>query len=211
MSRNKDVLIVAKIKELKEQGYTIIRSVLTANDVKQILYEKSPRLSGNCLNKVKNCSEQSLPEKSPVRKRRRRSGLQEWLGALETLKAHKISSGGQIEVRAPMTTRGKGRFDFPLSKTNPLSQQMESVLKKRNVNSILEAYVSKGTLATQNIILSEAGASRQRVHTDHHKQDYVTALIPLVKQTKKTGGTRVFPGSHLPSYTFNLDTSSYES
>merc|ERR1711974_109189 len=60
-------------------------------------------------------------------------------------------------------------------------------------------------MGTQNVMLSEPGATCQEVHTDSSwrgraqrdpKPHYFTVLVPLVDQDAQTGGTRLFPRTH---------------
>ena len=69
-------------------------------------------------------------------------------------------------------------------------------------------------MSTENIMLSASGSSCQPVHTDSSWQGkrrknpaphYYTVLIPLVNQDKFTGGTRIYPGTHLDSTALTVD------
>lgn len=186
-----DKFISDKVTQISKFGFCVIKNVLKNSEVDNLLYSKATEKA-----------------KLGQRMKRKRSGLQEWKGAVNSIKAHIKESEDQITILSPLTTRSQGRFDLPLPSSHEIRQTMKQVLIDAKIMLILENYVKKGKIATQNVLLSKIGSVRQPIHSDHHKKGYLTALIPLITQTKKTGGTRLFPQSHL-SKDFDPNTKDY--
>ena len=166
------------LAELETNGYTIVKNVLNDEEINNLLHCTSPSITSN------------------PSKKRRRSGTQIWQGAVKSIDAHISFVAGQESVVAPLTTRSTGRYDLPLPASQPVWNEMYSKLESTGLLSLLRKYVPNGRIATQNVVLAKKGAVRQPIHSDHPRTGYCTALIPLVRQTKEVGGTRIFPGSH---------------
>lgn len=180
------------LDELKEEGYTIVKAVLKKDEVSDFLNNSK----GICSRRFKPLIEIHDNQETPKRSKRKRSGIQQWKGAINSISAHMKHNGQSINIISPLAIRSKGRFDLPLPSNHKLPSTMIKVLEASKVLEILESYVKNGSIATQNVLLSQKGSIRQPIHTDHYKNGYATALIPLITQTSSTGGTRLFPKSH---------------
>jgi hypothetical protein len=135
--------------------------------------------------------------------------------------------GGPVTVRAPVCTRCEGRYDIPLPKIAwtpawmalertgllPFARLMLRLPPPKKARGIKGAKGIKGVkgislqcIKTQNIMLSESGSVRQPIHIDsswagrkkcNPVPHYYTILVALVDQDEFTGGTRMWPGTHL--------------
>jgi len=180
--QNADPGLRELMEEYRENGFLVFGNVLSESVVNELLHGKS-------------IDEDALP---PARlMRRARLARHVWLGAKEMIQLHRDAGGGDCAVRA------KGRFDYPLPVG--VARKVETALEEKGVLHLLRSLCPKAVIRTENIMLSEPSSERQPIHTDSSwdgcssKQPiphYVTVLIPLTRQDKETGGTRVWPKSH---------------
>lgn len=181
-------------KNILQDGYTIFKNVLPRGLVELLLK-----------------GEEETREKSHPHNMRKRKGNQKWMGAIKSIHAHIHESFGTQTVHAPLTIRAAGRYDMPIPDqvASPILAELES----RGIVDFLKFLCNRGRFRTHDILLSKAGSARQDVHTDsswrrnskhHPTTNYITVLIPLTKQDKIVGGTRVWPGTHrLPNSNIN--------
>mmetsp|Transcript_21635 Transcript_21635/g.38203 ORF Transcript_21635/g.38203 Transcript_21635/m.38203 type:complete len:500 (+) Transcript_21635:69-1568(+) len=186
----------AMVSEFLLNGYTTIKQVLTPGDVEEL---KNGPSDGEC---AMNGNEGSFFT-NDGRVMRARKGTQLWQGAKKSIQAHIKVKGGTETVLSPLTTREHGRYDMPLP-PEALGTLMPK-LEQAGVMKLARYLVKCGKIRTQDIMLSMPGSAEQNAHTDSSwagkaqkdpRTHYVTILIPLSKQDEKTGGTRIWPGSH---------------
>ena len=181
-------------KQLIESGYTVLRDVLTAEQIHTLMHK----------------AEDMSSFEQGRRSSRKRSGTQGWYGAVKTLNAHIRSNGSTETVLAPVATRAKGRYDLPLP--HRIASQMSNMLRAGRLWTLLKTMCPRGSLRTQNIMLSKPGSQRQQVHTDsswddlrsefHPSPHYYTILIPLTETDHLTGCTRIWPDTHIEPKTW---------
>lgn len=161
-----------------ENGYLIIKNILSAAVVAQLLDGTHPKTS---------CDSSEVKRLRPCRTSRA------WLGARELIRANREVSGLGV-----LAERGKGRYDLPLPQyfVPTVMEHLDSL------NSLLKVLCPMGTVMTANIMLAAPGAERQNMHTDSASArknlppHYITVLIPLTKQDKRTGMTELWPKTH---------------
>ena len=208
------------VLELLRDGYTVVRDALPIEMANELI--NGPPITATktatSASATAASSSSSAPPPPPARRvMRQRSGAQVWLGARRSIRAHirgvsdsasgEMQSDGVISVVAPLCTRGVGRFDFPLPAN--VSSPVEETLRTRGLRPlqlVQHMLRGKGKIQTQNIMLSESGAERQPKHTDSWWGEtrpakapaphYYTILVALVPQDEKTGGTRLYTGTH---------------
>eukprot|EP00924_Labyrinthula_sp_SR-Ha-C_P013587 snap_masked-scaffold_5-processed-gene-7.18-mRNA-1 protein AED:1.00 eAED:1.00 QI:0/-1/0/0/-1/1/1/0/301 len=197
-------------RNIVEHGYTIVRNVFSHAFIQFLLYQ----------HETENISAKNFHNL------RKRKANQTWCGVVETIASHiKINpTTKQSQIIAPVTSRGVGRYDLPLPQS--ISAATKSKLSEMHILEFLNTFIPHGNFTAQNIILSKSGAKRQKIHIDFFPEDkirfsklncakrlkqklipsgYLTVLIPLTKQTTMTGGTRVWPRSHLNWREQNID------
>ena len=172
------------LEQYENEGYFILNNVFESDVIDDLL-------DGGIVFENRKCR---IPRKC-------KEYRQIWCGARKMIKAQ-LEAGGY-----GLAQRGKGRFDLQLPTV--LRPRIELVLKEKKVFKYLETLCPKARVTTENIMLSAPGAARQGVHTDSSWElyrsrgkppiHYITVLIPLTEQTIETGGTRVWPRSHLNS------------
>ena len=197
--------ITTHVENLLRYGYTRISSVFPPEFVRDLLHNDCEPASPRDTDSTAGEGESSSA--GMRRSLRQRSSAQAWRGAIKTISAHIRKSDSGVSISAPLCTRSHGRYDFPLPEK--IQEQTQAVLDSSPVMKLI-SYMLKGRFSssTRNIMLSEPGSSCQDVHTDsswagkrqrNPAPHYYTVLIPLVNQTKETGGTRLYPGTHLDS------------
>ena len=188
---------------LFKRGFAVFENVLS-HAVMDLLLD-GPKEKETTPDTHSNSEEEQENRCNGRRVLRKRSAMQTWHGAKATIAAHiDRRSSGQITIKAPLCTRSSGRYDMPL--TNDVASPIFMSLQKAGLIDFVQFLLSnRGTIRTQNIMLSEPGSQRQPIHTDsnwdrHCKRDpkphYYTILIPFVDQNKFTGGTMLYPETH---------------
>jgi len=199
------------VREVLKDGYTLFPNVLSKEIIHQFLHNSTATaietttsninntsMQNNIIQNDENCSHVSPPR----RKLRKRSASQVWKGAIATMNAHINRVGDRITVKAPVCVRSAGRYDMELNTraSKPIYDSVTDV-----VNFVQFLLNRRGSIKTQNVMLSEPGSVTQPIHTDsnwegHRQRDprphYFTILIPFTDQDLETGGTRVYPGTH---------------
>jgi hypothetical protein len=207
----------AHVHNILKDGYTLFPNILSKETMYHFLHNNNEKNDGGSNNNnikhqpqknentpsiIKNNDENCsnlLPSKRNLRKR---SASQVWKGAIATIDAHINRVGECITVKAPVCVRSEGRYDMELNSiaAKPITDSTTDL-----VNFVQFLLNHRGSIKTQNVMLSEPGSVRQPIHTDsnwegHRQRDprphYFTILIPLTDQDLETGGTRVYPGTH---------------
>ena len=103
----------------------------------------------------------------------------------------------------PLASRTQGRLDFPLPPA--VAEETLAVLESSGVLRFAKMLCPRGSVRTNNIILSQPGSTRQPIHVDsawegrktrNPAPHYLTILVPLTPTRPAMGGTRLWPGSH---------------
>mmetsp|Transcript_14865 Transcript_14865/g.24198 ORF Transcript_14865/g.24198 Transcript_14865/m.24198 type:complete len:427 (+) Transcript_14865:194-1474(+) len=188
MIENAEPRLKEHVREYIEEGATIFRSVLDRQLIRDLLHG------------TPTCRWEEGTSHMAMRQRK---GNQKWYGAIETMGSLIQIKNATETVLAPLTTRDKGRYDMPLPQV--ASKPIEECLRELGVFDFAKYLCRKGSIRTQDIMLSRPGSVEQRAHTDsswdgramtNPRIHYLTILIPLTRQDARTGGTRVWPKSH---------------
>jgi hypothetical protein len=98
------------------------------------------------------------------------------------------------DIKSDAIVYRNDRLDWHISETQ-YNTNIKSFLDNSGVTALLEKLVRRGSYRTMNIMYVPPGSKEQEPHMDQEEGDYATVLIPLIRQTHQTGGTRVFIGN----------------